>query len=278
MALTGGQLPRTLKESYLHALRKADLIELIFRIESSAPNLKLYPSRLATMTNVIDVSQTMSANTSASTDIRAQSFGVASHLDLRQQHQITPTLGLNVQRQQSDYFASQLQPVGSTPVAIGSNESGAIPGPIFTPVNGTVETLSANTVPSSLSSHSKSSSTATGESASALKEARRRVNSTNKEQPNSDMAGTNASTSYNSVKAQDLPPYEEMIFMAIADLREEAGSAPKVILDWVQEHFPVPETFRASCGQAISKAAKKGRLEKDGSLYKLKPGYNYPAR
>jgi hypothetical protein len=38
----------------------------------------------------------------------------------------------------------------------------------------------------------------------------------------------------------------------------------------------VPETFRASCGQAISKAAKKGRLLKEGALYKLKPGYNYP--
>jgi len=46
------------------------------------------------------------------------------------------------------------------------------------------------------------------------------------------MTGSN----YNSVKAQDLPPYEEMIFMAIADLREEAGSAPKAILDWVHEY------------------------------------------
>lgn len=41
--------------------------------------------------------------------------------------------------------------------------------------------------------------------------------------------------SYHSVKAQDLPPYEEMIFMAIADLKQDAGSAPKAILDWVQE-------------------------------------------
>ncbi|KAF9335182.1 hypothetical protein BG006_000709 [Podila minutissima] len=85
-------------------------------------------------------------------------------------------------------------------------------------------------------------------------------------------------SNYNSVKALDLPPYEEMIFMAIADLREDAGSAPKAILDWVHDHYPVPDTFRASCGQAISKAAKKGRLVKDGALYKLKPGYNYPPK
>ncbi|KAF8936900.1 hypothetical protein BGZ58_003543 [Dissophora ornata] len=67
-----------------------------------------------------------------------------------------------------------------------------------------------------------------------------------------------------------------MIFTAIADLKQESGSAPKAILDWVQAHYPVPETFRASCGQAISKAAKKGRLLKEGAMYKLKPGYTYP--
>ncbi|KAK3845053.1 MAG: hypothetical protein J3R72DRAFT_418865 [Linnemannia gamsii] len=92
------------------------------------------------------------------------------------------------------------------------------------------------------------------------------------------ISGSGLTGPYHSVKAQDLPPYEEMIFMAIADLKQEAGSAPKAILDWVQEHYPVPETFRASCGQAISKAAKKGRLLKEGALYKLKPGYNYPRR
>ncbi|KAF9948646.1 hypothetical protein BGZ72_009455 [Mortierella alpina] len=88
--------------------------------------------------------------------------------------------------------------------------------------------------------------------------------------------GSGVPGAYHSVKAQDLPPYEEMIFMAIADLNQEAGSAPKSILDWVHDHYPVPDTFRASCGQAISKAAKKGRLLKEGSLYKLKPGYTYP--
>ncbi|KAI1297027.1 hypothetical protein EDD11_007263, partial [Mortierella claussenii] len=91
-------------------------------------------------------------------------------------------------------------------------------------------------------------------------------------------SGSGVSGTYNSVKGQDLPPYEEMIFMAIADLKQEAGSAPKSILDWVQEHYPVPETFRASCGQAISKAAKKGRLLKEGAMYKLKPGFTYPRR
>jgi len=113
---------------------------------------------------------------------------------------------------------------------------------------------------------------------------------------------TTGTGTYPSVKALDLPPYEEMIFAAIGALNQEGGSAPKAILDWVQAYvfatglttkyretsylpmklfhlssnYPVPESFRASCGQAISKAAKKGRLLKDGSMYKLKPGYNYP--
>ncbi|KAG0330757.1 iso-1-cytochrome c, partial [Podila horticola] len=100
-----------------------------------------------------------------------------------------------------------------------------------------------------------------------------------KSAPGKDSTEPNSTGSnYVSVKALDLPPYEEMIFMAIADLREDAGSAPKAILDWVHDHYPVPDTFRASCGQAISKAAKKGRLVKDGALYKLKPGYNYPPK
>ncbi|KAF9585111.1 hypothetical protein BGW38_003846 [Lunasporangiospora selenospora] len=49
--------------------------------------------------------------------------------------------------------------------------------------------------------------------------------------------GTGIPMTFASSKAQDLPPYEEMIFMAIADLKQEAGSAPKAILDWVQDAF-----------------------------------------
>jgi len=47
--------------------------------------------------------------------------------------------------------------------------------------------------------------------------------------------GTGASSGTNqSNKSLDLPPYEEMIYRAISDLKQEAGSAPKAILDWVQ--------------------------------------------
>ncbi|KAG0235908.1 hypothetical protein BGW42_004554 [Actinomortierella wolfii] len=80
---------------------------------------------------------------------------------------------------------------------------------------------------------------------------------------------------YTSIKSDDLPPYEEMIFRAIAALNEEAGSAPKAILDWIAVNYPVPEGFRNSCGQAISKAAKKQKLQKQGGAYKLVPTYDY---
>ncbi|KAF8933476.1 hypothetical protein BGZ52_007581 [Haplosporangium bisporale] len=209
MSLTGEQVPRSVKESFLWAMPKADLVQFITRIESNSPALKLYPSRLSSPTDLTDMPRFVQPTTTTPTP---SSMGNATPFSF--------------------------SPNANTPQSAPLQRTSIVP-------TGTTE------------QHKKSAST---------------VKESTESTPV--MTGSN----YNSVKALDLPPYEEMIFMAIADLREEAGSAPKAILDWVHDHYPVPDTFRASCGQAISKAAKKGRLAKDGALYKLKPGYNYPPK
>lgn len=47
MSLTGQQLTKDVKDSYLRSLSKSNLLKLISRIESSSPTVKLYPSRLS---------------------------------------------------------------------------------------------------------------------------------------------------------------------------------------------------------------------------------------
>ncbi|KAG0084287.1 hypothetical protein BGZ92_010007 [Podila epicladia] len=229
MTLTGDQVPKSVKESYLLAMCKADLIQFIARIESNSPGLKLYPSRLSSPTDLTDVSRFIQASG------QEQVFALAQ--------------------------ASHCQPT-TTAISTSITENKA---------SVTAFTFNSNTTTPPQSAPSRASGAQTGSTEQHKKSA-----STGKESTES--ATISTGSNYNSVKALDLPPYEEMIFMAIADLREEAGSAPKAILDWVHDHYPVPDTFRASCGQAISKAAKKGRLLKDGALYKLKPGYNYPPK
>lgn len=62
MTLTGGQVLKSVKESYLWAMRKADLVQFITRIESSSPALKLYPSRLSSPTDLTDMSRIIQAS------------------------------------------------------------------------------------------------------------------------------------------------------------------------------------------------------------------------
>lgn len=62
MTLTSDQVPKSVKESYLWAMRKADLVQFITRIESSSPGLKLYPSRLSSPTDLTDVSRFIQAS------------------------------------------------------------------------------------------------------------------------------------------------------------------------------------------------------------------------
>ena len=50
MSLTGQQLSPEVKESYLRNMSRAGLVQLITRIEASAPSFKLYPSRLSSPT------------------------------------------------------------------------------------------------------------------------------------------------------------------------------------------------------------------------------------
>ncbi|KAG0355760.1 hypothetical protein BG005_005281 [Podila minutissima] len=246
MTLTSDQVPKSVKESYLWAMRKADLVQFITRIESSSPGLKLYPSRLSSPTDLTDVSRFIQASG------QEQVFALAQGLSQLP----TPAPGMA-----PDYFTSHCQPTTSAiSTSIPDNKATVTPF-----------TFNSNTTTPPQSAPARASVAQTGPT-----EQHKKSGSTGKEITESTTLSTGSN--YNSVKALDLPPYEEMIFMAIADLHEDAGSAPKAILDWVHDHYPVPDTFRASCGQAISKAAKKGRLVKDGALYKLKPGYNYPPK
>ncbi|KAF9106123.1 hypothetical protein BGX29_010472, partial [Mortierella sp. GBA35] len=248
MSLSGEEVPQGVKENYLKSLSKANLVKLITRIESNSPSIKLYPSRLSSPSSTpFDQERFMTtsiAETMMPFDPRTSQESLGS----------SPT-NPSMQGVQADYFA---QPSITTDNHIHALVTSSSKPPI---VSDMPDLSGHNSAPY------PSSQPATPTTA----------NLTGRQTPISG-SGSGLTGSYHSVKAQDLPPYEEMIFMAIADLKQEAGSAPKAILDWVQEHYPVPETFRASCGQAISKAAKKGRLLKVGALYQLKPGYNYPRR
>ncbi|KAG0287782.1 hypothetical protein BGZ97_006993, partial [Linnemannia gamsii] len=262
MTLSGEEVSQEVKESYLKSLSKANLVKLITRIESSSPSIKLYPSHLSSPSATPVDQERLMSSTIAETILPFDSQPDQDNLRSSPTH--PPTQGL-----QADYFDPY---VAHFAPAAGSSSGKAQPS------NNTDNHVQATTMTSSSrppiasdgTEFSTNSSTPYPPSQPATPNT---ASHTGRQTPISGLTG-----SYHSVKAQDLPPYEEMIFMAIADLKQDAGSAPKAILDWVQEHYPVPETFRASCGQAISKAAKKGRLLKEGALYKLKPGYNYPRR
>ncbi|KAF9899678.1 hypothetical protein BX616_002896, partial [Lobosporangium transversale] len=260
MSLTGQQVPQDIKDTYLRSLSKSNLVKLIGRIEATSPAIKLYPSRLSSPT-VPQADQSIFVPKAFSESLIP--------LDLAQEPGHTMITSPSYQRMQgiqSDYFVNS--PLSSIQ-AVASTDANRTPGAGIPKSIGPFVFSGVANVPQITTGNVPVAQPAT---TNAPKHSGRHT-------PGAGPGpGPGISGAYHSVKAQDLPPYEEMIFMAIADLKQEAGSAPKAILDWVQEHFPVPETFRASCGQAISKAAKKGRLLKDGALYKLKPGYTYPRR
>ncbi|KAG0294984.1 Integrator complex subunit 12 [Linnemannia gamsii] len=260
MTLSGEEVSQEVKESYLKSLSKANLVKLITRIESSSPSIKLYPSHLSSP-SATPVQERFLSSTISETILPFDSHPDQDNLGSSPTH--PPMQGV-----QADYF----DPYAShfTPAAGPSSGKAQPSNSTDNHVQVTTTTSSSRPIASDGTEFSTNNSTPYPPSQPATPTT---ASHTGRQTPISGLTG-----SYHSVKAQDLPPYEEMIFMAIADLKQDAGSAPKAILDWVQEHYPVPETFRASCGQAISKAAKKGRLLKEGALYKLKPGYNYPRK
>ncbi|KAG0324738.1 hypothetical protein BG004_003374, partial [Podila humilis] len=270
MSLTGAQVTKTVKEQYLWTLRKVDLVRLISRIESNTPGLKLYPSRLSSPTHpATDIPPVVHT-------LDSQKYDFSLNRPPEETSQQPPTAN-NAPTDQSDYFASHYRSMTGSD---NSTRSGSASGPIPTERTAITPFMQHNgvvgTPPHPLSMHTHGPNVLLG---SPIEQQKKPVSAI--KEPRTEPAsnqGITGISNYNPVKALDLPPYEEMIFMAIADLCEEAGSAPKAILDWVHAHYPVPDTFRASCGQAISKAAKKGRLLKDGALYKLKPGYIYPPK
>ncbi|KAG5518861.1 hypothetical protein PMAC_002392 [Pneumocystis sp. 'macacae'] len=66
---------------------------------------------------------------------------------------------------------------------------------------------------------------------------------------------------------KDLPSYENMIVEALTAIHDSRGVPPRIIYEWM-------ERFRASASQALQKAVKKGKLQKDGSNYFLNTDSN----
>ncbi|KAG0278818.1 hypothetical protein BGZ95_003057 [Linnemannia exigua] len=263
MSLSGEEVPQDVKENYLKSLSKANLVKLITRIESRSPAIKLYPSRLSSPSATPLDQERFMSTAIAETILPFDSRPDQDNIGASPSHP-------SMQGVQADYFDPYVAHFTPAAGSVAGNAHPSISSDNH--VQGTLVSSSRQPVASDVAEFSTNNSTPYPLSQPAT------PNSTSHTGRQTPISGSGLTGPYHSVKAQDLPPYEEMIFMAIADLKQEAGSAPKAILDWVQEHYPVPETFRASCGQAISKAAKKGRLLKEGALYKLKPGYNYPRR
>ncbi|KAF9000802.1 hypothetical protein BDZ89DRAFT_1050793 [Hymenopellis radicata] len=72
----------------------------------------------------------------------------------------------------------------------------------------------------------------------------------------------------------DLPSYEDMIVEALIDSGDTDGIAPKDIYAWMQTHYPVQSNFRPSASQALQKAYKRGRFEKNNTgKYRMNPHY-----
>ncbi|KAF9994845.1 hypothetical protein BGZ79_000367 [Entomortierella chlamydospora] len=265
MSLTGEQVSQDVKESYLWSLPKSSLVKLITRIETNSPAVRLYPSRLSSpITSQFDYSNLSLVPPTTDTPAPV-SLPQPSNQDMTMSP-LSPAYQA-MQGVQSDYFESLV-----------THFPPAMPLSSIQEVNdnfplSTATKTAASKARSGTEDPSKSSTPGASSQPTTPSTPKNTVRLSGGSGPGAGVTGP-----YHSVKAQELPPYEEMIFMAIADMKQEAGSAPKAILDWVQGHYPVPETFRASCGQAISKAAKKGRLLKEGAMYKLKPGYNYPRR
>ena len=72
----------------------------------------------------------------------------------------------------------------------------------------------------------------------------------------------------------DLPSYEEMLVQALIEHSNPTGTAPKQLFQWMAAHYPLQANFRPSASQALQKAFKRGRFEKnkDGK-YRLNPAW-----
>ncbi|KTW29599.1 uncharacterized protein T551_02215 [Pneumocystis jirovecii RU7] len=74
---------------------------------------------------------------------------------------------------------------------------------------------------------------------------------------------------------KDLPSYENMIVEALTAIHDSRGVPPRIIYEWMESNYPtLNPRFRASASQALQKAVKKGKLQKDGSNYFLNTDYN----
>lgn len=64
--------------------------------------------------------------------------------------------------------------------------------------------------------------------------------------------------------SDDLPSYEEMIVEALEACADPEGAPPKNMFIWMQAQYPtLHPNFRPSASQALQKALKRGRLEKN---------------
>jgi hypothetical protein len=92
-----------------------------------------------------------------------------------------------------------------------------------------------------------------------------------------------------------MPSYEEMIVTALEEIGDPEGLAPKTVFDYMSvyvpeleegkiigegidacasdlhRHWPLMHNFRPSASQALQKAFKRGRLEKNSTKYRLNP-------
>lgn len=63
----------------------------------------------------------------------------------------------------------------------------------------------------------------------------------------------------------DLPSYEEMIVEALTECTDPDGWVPKDLFTWMAGRYPLQSNFRPSASQALQKAFKRGRFEKNGN-------------
>ncbi|KAL5501297.1 hypothetical protein ACEPAH_8557 [Sanghuangporus vaninii] len=70
----------------------------------------------------------------------------------------------------------------------------------------------------------------------------------------------------------DLPSYEEMLVQALTVHNDPDGTAPKQLFQWMAATYPLQANFRPSASQALQKAYKRGRFEKNSEgRYRLNP-------
>lgn len=70
-----------------------------------------------------------------------------------------------------------------------------------------------------------------------------------------------------------LPSYEDMIVNAITHFNDPQGTRPGILYQWMARVYPLTDNFRPSASQALQKAFKKGRVHKNGILYRVNHDY-----